>query len=512
MDALSRSPVAFMPLTSLETYNGKPYTQPPPPPQALRATVRHIPAPSGVIGWHKPLTVTLQWDAPENASGVTGYRIQRALNYNSVSHLAATSAGVTHYTDGRDRSLRLGSYVHRDDFVEYLVSAVTAAGESLPVSITVTQRTDAVEATVIPAEATALRVETYIKRNKLDRAEYRYRLRWEPTADLTVTGYEIQHRDSPSDDWTTVVDDTGNVTDYSYDLLQEMVLVRGHSNQSVLAPLMATFTCESSCDDRFRIRAINAEGGYCWANPEENCSPADEDFNTLLAAGNDTPRGIHAQGGTMYVLDSDDDKVYAYDLSSKNRNTTKDFDTSGSSEQGLWSDGETMWMANRYEDADESDAAELQAYKLASGNDYGTRDLDKNIALVNTWLPFGVWSDGETIWVSHQRQGLLYAYKLTPGTEFGDRDSANDFGLVLANSDPRGIWSDGTTMWVVDTTDDKAYAYDLATKARVEDKEFDLATDNANPTGIWSNGEVMWVADQIDDKIYAYRFPDGFLD
>ena len=49
----------------------------------------------------------------------------------------------------------------------------------------------------------------------------------------------------------------------------------------------------------------------------------------------------------------------------------------------------------------------------------------------------------------------LYAYTMSDGS----RVSAKDYDLDSENGQPYGIWSDGTTMWVGDSADDKLYAY-----------------------------------------------------
>ena len=72
------------------------------------------------------------------------------------------------------------------------------------------------------------------------------------------------------------------------------------------------------------------------------------DFNTLAATGNNDPGGIWSDGYTMWVLDTVDDKIYAYWMSDKGRDPDRDFDTlkgAGNDDPaGIWSDGETMWV------------------------------------------------------------------------------------------------------------------------------------------------------------------------
>ena len=51
----------------------------------------------------------------------------------------------------------------------------------------------------------------------------------------------------------------------------------------------------------------------------------------------------------------------------------------------------------------------------------------------------------------------IYAYKLSDGS----RDTVKDYNTLEAagNQYPYGLWSDGTTMWVSDDEDNKVYAY-----------------------------------------------------
>ena len=68
-----------------------------------------------------------------------------------------------------------------------------------------------------------------------------------------------------------------------------------------------------------------------------------KDFGTLSAAGNETPDSIWSDGATMWVVDWGDDKLYAYDLASKARVPARDFETlraaGNHGPTGIWSDG-----------------------------------------------------------------------------------------------------------------------------------------------------------------------------
>ena len=109
---------------------------------------------------------------------------------------------------------------------------------------------------------------------------------------------------------------------------------------------------------------------------------ASEDFDTLKTAGNENPSLIWSNGATMWVADDADDKIYAYDMDTKARDSDKDFDDLADdgigSLAGIWSDNTTMWMADSSDD-------KLYAYTLTTkardaGKDFDTIDATDNDA------------------------------------------------------------------------------------------------------------------------------------
>ncbi len=183
---------------------------------------------------------------------------------------------------------------------------------------------------------------------------------------------------------------------------------------------------------------------------------ASDDLDGLIAKGNEFPTGIWSNGTTMWVVDSGDAKLYAYNLDTKQRDADKDFDT---------------------------------------------------LIADNNPSPSGIWSNGTTMWVADIGDDKLYADRMSDKA----RDASKDFDTLSAagNNTPVGIWSNGTTMWVADTEDDKLYAYRMSDKGRDAGRDFNtlIAAGNGTPTGIWSNGTTMWVGDSEDDKLYSYNTP-----
>ena len=52
---------------------------------------------------------------------------------------------------------------------------------------------------------------------------------------------------------------------------------------------------------------------------------ASQEFNNLSDAGNTEPSGIWSDGATMWVADDDDSKIYAYRVSNKARRAEREF-------------------------------------------------------------------------------------------------------------------------------------------------------------------------------------------
>ena len=177
---------------------------------------------------------------------------------------------------------------------------------------------------------------------------------------------------------------------------------------------------------------------FTWSNIVDNVTPrlhkldltgtVTELADDLLHTDIYDPTGIWSDGQTLWIADEVDHKLYAHTLDPFARNTTKDI-------------------------------------ALHTG---GTDDAQKNQD------PTGIWSDGQTLWVADQEDDKLYAYALaddpvTNTTEsLGARDTAKDITLDPLNNEPRGIWGMPGILWVANddldnAANDKLYAYIVPT-------------------------------------------------
>ena len=273
-----------------------------------------------------------------------------------------------------------------------------------------------------------------------------------------------------------------------------------------------TFTVEVESSNRLVRRTYTVIVGRATTAPFG--WNAAKDFNALDDASLDAS-GMWFDGETMWIVDRWREKIYAYDWASRVRKPDNDItlndvgtvyswgrDTGNNLPEGIWSDGETMWVVDMWD-------KKLYAYDLGSGAYLPDRDIDGLVGSRYTHnQPSGIWSDGETFWVADSWDYKIYAYELDGGARLPARDITSLWNVE--NYFPHGIWSDGKTMWVYDRSVSRIFAYDLATGARVESLEFETLAVGASyydDGHIWSDGETMWVSDQARVKLYAYNMP-----
>ena len=224
---------------------------------------------------------------------------------------------------------------------------------------------------------------------------------------------------------------------------------------------------------------------------------ANKDFNTLQPAGNNRSFGIWSNGTTMWVIEGSTTTFYAYNMTTKARDSGKDIAlASGNNKpRGIWSDGTIMWVANQ-------DGKSIYVYRMADGAHTSTLTASANIQ------PRGLWTNGVTMWVADNKVNTVYAYNVSDMS----RDSAKDITLTSENGRPADMWSDRTTLWIADTADGKVYAYNLANRTYDSAKDISLDAANADPWGLWANSTTMWVGDKTNlsaNKIFAYSASGG---
>ena len=227
------------------------------------------------------------------------------------------------------------------------------------------------------------------------------------------------------------------------------------------------------------------------------------------SSANGSPTGLWSDGETLWIAENGDGAVgavYAYDLATGERVEDRGFelDERNRAPRGVWSDQTTIWISD-------SGQEKLFAHDLETGERLPERDLA--LAERNRDAR-GIWSDDETMWVLDGGKESLFAYDLASGESFAE------YALDPANDDPRGLFFDGVTFWVSDHGEKRIFAYRLKAGEdgedaleRNRDEEFPSTVlsraGNNRPRGLWSDGDVMYVADESDATVYTYNMPDA---
>ena len=132
-------------------------------------------------------------------------------------------------------------------------------------------------------------------------------------------------------------------------------------------------------------------------------------------------RGVWSNGTTLWVSDYKLGKLIAYHLKDTPGTNENEFGTRYETEditlhsdndvaQGIWSDGTTIWVV-------QWDSPKFFAYTLATG----VRDTDKEFDRVpGNHFPRDIWSDGTTLYVPDHYGQKLFSYTMTDGTTTSD--------------------------------------------------------------------------------------------
>ena len=242
---------------------------------------------------------------------------------------------------------------------------------------------------------------------------------------------------------------------------------------------------------------------------------AESDVDSVKHHGSELPRAVWADSNNIWVLDSQDEKIYGFNRTTQALTRTIDLDTSKQNYKSIWSDGTHIWVSYRT-----PAPTGLLAYQISDGARATDKDFTTLAAAGNT-NPFAIWSDGSTMWVADNSDDKAYAYHLAddPGTtenEFATRDEDKDISLTGLWDDSEqnatSVWSDGSTIWIVgpysDPSAHEIRAYRQSDKAHQAHLDIDInASGNTDPRSIYYDGTTFYVTDSTDDKVYAYNTP-----
>ena len=228
-------------------------------------------------------------------------------------------------------------------------------------------------------------------------------------------------------------------------------------------------------------------------NLETKERDAYRDFNTLTAAGNTDARGIWSDGATMWVADAGDDKIYSYNMWPQSDSNDATLSTltviptdiigfAGDTDSYHTSDSYHVGVANSVSQITiTATANEANATIAWSSTDAGTA------AGHQVTLSEGL--NTVTITVTAEDTFTEKTYTIYVGrgvtTAFGWKATDDFNGLTPKFTGARGLWSDGETMWVTNDSFDKIDAYKMSDKTRDSGKDFRTLYDAEEQVSGW---------------------------
>ena len=215
---------------------------------------------------------------------------------------------------------------------------------------------------------------------------------------------------------------TDSNADVSFELQDSNDVTDGH--QVALSegrnPVLITVTAEDGSSLHYYSISINrgVTDGYGWS--------AERDLDGLVLANDfDVTRGITGDDGIFWIsTQAASLGLLAYRQDGQ-RVPSRDFTPHGDNlnHSRLWNDGETIWVSD-------SDADKLYAYRLSDGARQTSKEFDLHSDNAEAT---GIWSDGITMWVANYSDAKLYAYALDGGV----RQESREFDLASGNLVPR---------------------------------------------------------------------------
>ena len=260
------------------------------------------------------------------------------------------------------------------------------------------------------------------------------------TATISVT-------DSVDREWEqdSTADDTLNL---SMTMVNPNIVIQPSSRQAFPRGLWVDDDIVVTTNDSTRDRAM-------FYDRETQQYLSDRSFRV---GGNNYPGiyGTWSDGNTLYVTAAQRSwtnprgKIFAYSLSDGSRQKSMDISLPGDNAHpiGLTGREGVLYVGD-------SRDRKVYAYNIETRSRQSDHDINGIDTLKRDMTDF--WLDGETIWISYWLSDFIRAYDVATG----DRKPGLDVQLARENAGPIGIDSDGFNLWCMDSVNDTIYGYVL---------------------------------------------------
>ena len=219
-----------------------------------------------------------------------------------------------------------------------------------------------------------------------------------------------------------------------------------------------------------------------------------------LHPNNEDPQGMAGWKTFLYIVDSDDERVYLYRQAGRAHHASYALASVNEEPRGIAISGNVMWV-------NDSEDKKIHRYNILSGGGISLDSAGSINLHPNNDSPAGmaVRDIGGTpyLYVVDNQDDYVYVYKTSTKGHVPSRA----FDIDRGNSSPWGIWIQGDILWMGDRTDTYIRAHDLSQSGQpiVERRYIEYTPANDDSYGMWSDGDALWVIDNHDEQTYKYK-------
>jgi sugar lactone lactonase YvrE len=255
-----------------------------------------------------------------------------------------------------------------------------------------------------------------------------------------------------------------------------------------------------------------------WTDPDiANASYDSVSFSVATQQINSRGVTFKSDGTKLYVVGSDTNIVYAYDLSTAWDITTATYNSENGSVNSQETnatdlifkpDGTKMYALGLTSDT-------VYQYSLSTAWDVSTLSYDnKSISVASQdAIPTGIIlkSDGTSFYMCGTGNDYIYQYDMTTAYDISTASYANK--SVSVSTNPLGLFlnPDDDQIYYCDSSSDLVYAYDLTTAGDLStavntNTSFSTGTQMAACQGVTfkSDGSKAYVIDYFNNTVYQY--------
>lgn len=245
--------------------------------------------------------------------------------------------------------------------------------------------------------------------------------------------------------------------------------------------------------------------------------------NFLVSGQDGIPQDVtfNADGTKMYMLGSNNDRIYEYtlstgfDVSTATYSQSLNVATEDTNPTGLSfnADGTKMFIVGSTNDR-------VYEYTLGTGFDVSTASYVQYISIATeeltaTDVTFN--SDGTEMYIIGTAGDTVDQYNLTAGFDVSTATYTQSFSVTSQDAAPQDVLfnPDGTRMYMVGLSNDRIYQYKLPTGFDVSTATlpaFSFASQENSPTGFTFNdtGSKMYAIGTTGDDINEYDLSSNF--